>query len=308
MNEQTIIKTIESEIGHQFIGDDCAYLKKQNIVVSQDSLIEDIHFKREWFNPFQLGYKSVAVNISDILASGAKPEYITIALSIPNNICEGWENNVALFSSELFVQEFYKGAKAALNGAIIVGGDITGSKNSLIISISAIGSTKYRKISSRSNAKIGYAVVVKGAFGSSDMGLKELLKGNNKSYFVKYHISPEPEKEFSEQIAKNIRNDYAMMDTSDGLADALFKIAEASKVKIHVDYDKIPHMPGVPRESVLFGGEDYKLVAVIPNKFAQKLKNVSIIGKVEPFDGTVLEISDSKYSKYSELQVFNHFN
>ena len=145
MKEQDFINIIKTEIGSEFIGDDCAYLKEFGIVISQDSLVEDVHFKLNWCTPFQLGYKAVTVNISDILASGAEPKYLTIALSLPKN------------TTDDFVEEFYRGAKSALRGAKIVGGDITGS-DKVYISITAIGSDKNRKISSRKNAKVGYCV------------------------------------------------------------------------------------------------------------------------------------------------------
>ena len=86
------------------------------------------------------------------------------------------------------------------------------------------------------------------------------------------------------------------MDTSDGLADALFQIAKASKVKLVVD-----EIEGI------FGAEDYKLVAVLPEKFANKLKNISVIGKVQKFDGTYLEVGNKKFTKHDELGLFNHF-
>ena len=105
MKELDFINIIKQQIGSSYIGDDCAYLKELGIVISQDSLVENVHFKRAWATPFQLGYKSIAVNISDILASGAKPAYVTVALSLPNNI------------DGKFVEEFYKGAKTALHGA-----------------------------------------------------------------------------------------------------------------------------------------------------------------------------------------------
>jgi len=83
MNEYDIYNTIKDNIGDKYIGDDCAYLRDLGIVITQDSLVEDIHFKRKWSSAYQLGYKSTAVNISDILAAGAEPKYITIALRCP---------------------------------------------------------------------------------------------------------------------------------------------------------------------------------------------------------------------------------
>ena len=85
MKEQEFIQIIKSTLNSKYIGDDCAYLKDLNILVSQDSLVEDVHFKKNLITPYQLGYKTVMVNISDICASGAKPLYLTISLSLPND-------------------------------------------------------------------------------------------------------------------------------------------------------------------------------------------------------------------------------
>ena len=296
MNETNIITAINKIVDNNFLGDDCAYLKDLGIVVTQDSLVEDIHFKREWYSPEELGYKSVAVNISDIFASGAEPKYVTISLSMANNV------------EENFVEEFYIGAKKALHGAQIVGGDITGSRDKVFISITAIGSDKNRKISSRKNAKEGYAVITKGNFGSSSAGLNELINNGHNFDLINAHKCPILEENFSKQIAESIDVDYAMMDTSDGLADALFKIAEASGVSISVDFDKIPHLAGIDKKQVLFGGEDYKLIAAIPEDFLPKVEGAVVIGRVNKYNGIRLDISGTKYNLYEELDVFNHFN
>ena len=294
MKEQDFLKSISNVIGNDYIGDDCAYLKDLGIVVTQDSLIEGIHFKREWYTPWQLGYKSIAVNISDILASGAKPSYVTVALSLPKN------------TTSKFIEEFYNGAQNALYGAKIVGGDVTGSANDIVISVMAIGVTNGRRISSRKDAKIGYAIVVKGNHGSSASGLNELINNGKNYELIKTHIMPELEQKFSEFISQNINDDYAMMDTSDGLADALYKIAEASNTTLDIDYAKIPHLDCVTKEQVLFGGEDYKLVAAIPYELAAK-SNGTIIGSVKEFNGIRLKINNDEYKTYDELNLYNHF-
>ncbi len=290
MKELDLIKVIKKQIGDEYIGDDCAYLKDLGIVISQDSLVEDIHFKREWCTPYQLGYKSVAVNISDILASGAEPAYLTIALSLPKDITED------------FVAEFYRGAKQALCGAKIVGGDITGA-DKIFISVAAIGKTKGRKISSRSAAKPGYKVIVASKslekIGKSSKGLRELIQGGSNMDLIRAHLEPELDVEFSRNISEQINDGYAMMDTSDGLADALFKIAEESNVSINSEY-----MEGI------FGAEDYILVAAVPENFLKQIKDYLIIGEVIEKQDYVIKIGDKKYKKYKnydELNLFNHF-
>lgn len=294
MKEKELISIIKNTLNSKYIGDDCAYLKDLGIVISQDSLVEDVHFKLEYTTAYQLGYKSAMVNISDICASGAEPAYMTVALSIPDKL----ENN--------FIEEFYKGLKTACKNIEIVGGDITGS-NKLYISITAIGKTNNRKISSRSNAQIGQFVIVSGEHGNSAEGLKKLLNNEHcPDKFLNAHLMPQAELEFSRQIAENITESYAMMDTSDGLADALFQIANSSQVKLSIDYNKIPHDNNIDKNTVLYGGEDYKIVATIPENILNKITNAYVIGKVEKglgveIDGQLLTFEDI------DKKIFNHF-
>lgn len=284
MKEHDFIKIIQDETRSSYLGDDCAYLKELGIVVTQDNFIEDVHFKTSWATPYQIGYKATAVNISDIIASGAKPAYLSIGLSLPKNI------------DESFIKEFYNGVEKASLGAEIIGGDITGS-NKIFISITAIGKTEGRKISSRKNAKSGYVVISNGDFGISSIGLKELIEGKRNTPAIRAHLEPTLSPSFSEDISTQINEVYAMMDTSDGLADALFQIAKASNVKI------------ITKEiDGIYGAEDYNLIACVPEEFLHKIKNYNIIGKVVDFDGYYLQINEKKYSKHEELNLFDHFN
>ena len=323
MKEKEFIDIIKNTLNSGYIGDDCAYLRDLGIVVSQDSLVEDVHFKREFITPFQLGYKSVMVNISDICASGARPVYLTISLSLPNDIDTD------------FVKEFYQGAKSACNpfplgeGVKIVGGDIT-SADKIYISVCAIGDTKGRNISSRKNAKEGYKVVVSGLHGSSCAGLKLLMQGKPEpEKFIKAHLEPKAQVEFSQNISKFRHSEeakrpknlpsckenlipYAMMDTSDGLMDALSAIANESGVLLEIDFDKIPYDKDLEQfpnwqDMVLFGGEDYGLVAVVPQDFDYRTQ----IGVAKQGLGVDLNIEGKTmhYSKQDvENKIFNHFS
>lgn len=284
MKEYDFIKIIKDITQSNYLGDDCAYLKDLGIVITQDNFVEDIHFKTDWASPYQIGYKAAIVNISDILASGAKPAYLTVGLSLPNYI------------NEDFIKELYRGITTASHGAKVVGGDITGG-DKIFISITAIGKVENRKISSRANAKVGYVVISNGEFGISSKGLEELRADKKDSENIKIHLEPILDADFSETISKNIKEDYAMMDASDGLADALFQIAKASGVKIITK-----NIEG------MFGAEDYNLVAAVPKDFLPNLKNYNIIGTVEPFDGIYLKIDNHCYTKHEELPLYDHFN
>lgn len=283
MKELDFIDIIKNQTKSPYIGDDCAYLEDLNIVVTQDNFVEDVHFKTCWATPYQIGYKASIVNISDILASGAKPAYLTVGLSLPD-------------VDSCFITELYEGLQDGACGANIIGGDIT-KGDKILISITAIGKVvEGRKISSRSNAKEGYVVIASGDFGKSAIGYQELLNGKRVSEFIKAHLEPTLDFDFSKSISAQIKSDYAMMDTSDGLADALFKIAKASGVKIVTSY-----IEG------MFGFEDYKLVAAVPKRFLKKMNDYKYIGTVETFDGAYLQIDNKKYSSYNELDLYDHF-
>lgn len=316
MKELEFLKIIKNTLSkNAHIGDDCAHLKDLGIVITQDSLIEDIHFSLKFSTPYELAYKAIIVNLSDVLAAGAKLKYLTVSLSIPNHL------------GNEFVSEFYK---ACDNLSVeydfeIVGGDITGSEK-LFISICAIGLTAERNISSRKNAKIGDYVITTGVHGSSAAGLyllrkEERGKREKNIKLTDSHLMPILAKEFSEEISTKIERNYAMMDTSDGLVDALFKIAQASDVLISIDFDKIPYDKEIEQVAqsanldfknwIFYGGEDYQLVACVDGENLQKLNApYTIIGKVkEKSENHFVEIISSENTKkISDLeQTFNHF-
>lgn len=300
MKEKEFITIIKNTLNSPYIGDDCAYLKDLGIVVTQDSLVEDIHFSTKFISTFDLGFKAVMVNVSDVVASGAEPKYLTVSLSLPSNVKED------------FVEEFYNGCKKACgNDVQIVGGDITGSEK-IYISISAIGKTLGRNISSRKNAKIGQKVIVSGIHGSSSAGLKLLLEGKNSpEKFIKSHINPVAQVEFGKNISTTVNEPYAMMDTSDGLMDGLSTIANESGVLLDIDFDKIPYDKDIEQfenwqDLVLFGGEDYQILATVPQNFQGGFE----IGVVKEGLGVNLKLRDkiTHYLKQDvEEKVFNHF-
>lgn len=311
MKEIDYINIIQNVLSSNHIGDDCAYLEDLGIVITQDSLVEDIHFKRNFSTPFELGYKSIAVNLSDIYASGAEAKYLTVALSLPKSVDEN------------FVKEFYEGAKSILNGAKIVGGDITGSNDKIFVSVCAIGSTKGRKISSRKNAKVGYKIITNGTHGSSNAGLNLLLNNNRNSYpeIVKEHLMPSISDKLSNAVATSAKNNYAMMDSSDGLIDALYKIADFSEVSAVVDFKKIPYDKDLEKienfdykSAILFGGEDYRLICAISEEDLKKLDEnlYTIIGEIQEKSADTVKVKfNGKEIGFNtnslEKNLFNHF-
>ena len=323
MNELNLIKKI-SEIIHDntYIGDDTAHLEELGIVVTTDTLVENVHFRLKTTTPFDLGYKSLAVNLSDIASDGAIPVYAFISLSLPKYI------------DESFVEEFYKGINslAAKYKVIIAGGDITGAEK-LFINITAIGKTEGLPPARRKNAKVGDVIVATGNLGSSRAGF-EILE-NEKLFskklpneiiekFKKAHTKPEPHIFLGREILLNSEKSPAMMDTSDGLADALFKIAQASKVAIEIDKNLIPYDKDLKKvaelsganhfEWIFFGGEDYNLIAGISEQTYDKLveKNLPVtkIGLVsgKNDEGLVKAGVITITEKTLTDKAFNHFS
>lgn len=272
---------------NSYLGNDCAYLDEYKLAISKDILVEDVHFSTSYMTPSEIARKSLLVNISDILASGAVVKYALIALS--GNL------------NENFVEEFYR----SLNNTAeefnikIIGGDLTKSSK-LVVCVTILGDYKDRNISSRYSAKEGYIVAVKGEFGSSAKGLCDLLKGE-KNYFTDFHKNPVIYPDLSYKISKNTDYPYAMMDSSDGLLDCLNQISEKSKVRIEVEFDKIPAKIS-DKNMVLNGGEDYSLVICMDKRDFIKFPELIQIGICKTGKDVFVDNEKMKFEGYKHFE------
>lgn len=322
MKELDFLKIIKNTLSNNnFLGDDCATLKDLGISVTQDALIENVHFSLKTISPYELGYKSIAVNLSDLSAALTKPVYVFISLSLPKNI------------NSVFVKSFYEGVNDICTkyDVVVAGGDIT-SADIVAISVCAIGKNFASYYSSRSFAKVNDLVVITGEHGASACGLFLLQNNINDiaySNIIKQHLSPEPCVEQALLLANNITDNIAVMDTSDGLADALFKISQNSNVTLSIDFEKliidkkvqeIAQNYSVPLEQFVFwGGEDYKLVICISSNDYKKLPAhlFKVIGTVKPMDkdkNVIVNVQDTSVVKsfyinetFFEDKIFKHF-
>ncbi len=317
MKENDFLKVIKETLtNNHFIGNDCADLRDIGLFITQDSLVEDVHFTLNTTSPYQLGQKAVAVNISDLATTICNPEYISIGLSLPDHI------------STDFVREFYRGVNDAClkYNAIVTGGDIT-SAEKVYISVAAIGRRRHDVNVSRSYAKAGDFIISTGNYGSSAAGLAALQNGWTVSdEILNAHLVPVARIEEAHEAGKFIENDLAVMDTSDGLTDALYKVAVASNVSIDVNFDDIPVLPEVKqlakekgvdiKDWVLWGGEDFELLFFVPYFLFATLssKGFKYIGTVvENTDKTPkVTIKEKNNSfvideKLFNEKVFNHF-
>ena len=289
MNKEfEFLNTINKIIPDNFIGDDCSYLDEYKLAISQDSLVEDVHFNLEYMTPYEIAQKALLVNISDILASGAIPKYFSIGLSGNLDIS--------------FIKEFYSGLKPIADeySLILIGGDLTKS-DKIMISITIFGDYKNRKISSRKNAKPDYIIAVKGEFGTSAQGLYNINQKIKDDYFINIHKKPILYPETSFQIATKTNYPYAMMDSSDGLFDCLYQISHQSKVKINIDYSKIPHKTQ-NRDFVLYGGEDYCLVVALHKNDFEKIDGLVEIGSVKIGKDVYIDNILTKYKSYEHFK------
>ena len=242
------------------IGDDAAVLQRpdSSLVASADMSVEEIHFRRDWSSLHEIGAKITAANLADIFAMGATPKYLLVTAALPKNFSV----------SEL--AELARGIKAEadLVGAIVVGGDLSSSEK-LVLSITALGEVVRPVL--RSGAKIGDRVYLSSLTGASAAGLAQ-LEATKECHpkFIAEHKKPTLDYE----SAKNFASAHSMCDTSDGLIADLGDIAEASQVKIVVDYKMLAAAPvfaelhecanslGIDvAQWILGGGEDHRFVA-----------------------------------------------
>ena len=243
--EKQILNEIRKLVpkSEEFLRDDAAIIEK-NLIVTTDSLIENTHFTKDAYSPDEIGWKALAVSLSDIAAMGGKPLYALVSLSLPKTITLNW------------IQNLYIGLRSCAKKykTKIIGGNLTRS-NEINITVTIIGKTKAgpppaKKPSSavgkRSNAKPGDLVFASGTFGDSALGFY-LLKERNKyplptkitNELIQKHKEPKCQIKLGQKIIRLCKR-VALMDASDGLADCLIQIAEESKVKITIEKNKIP--------------------------------------------------------------------
>ena len=280
------------------ISDDAAIIKNEKqTVISIDTLNEGVHFDLAYFPLKHLGYKSVVVNLSDIVAMNATPKQILVALSVSNR-----------FPVEA-IEEIYEGIRLACEKYQIdlIGGDTTSSKSGLSITITAIGEANEHEVCYRNGAKPGDLVVVTGDLGGAFMGLKVLQRENitfqsnpnfqpdltGYEYVIQRQLKPEARIDIKKTLQELEITPTSMIDISDGLSSEVLHLAKQSGVGFQIYEEKIPldnqtintadefHLN--PATAALNGGEDYELLFTLSMNDYDKIKNhldFTIIGHV----------------------------
>jgi thiamine-monophosphate kinase len=251
------------------IGDDCAVLEPAAgslLLATTDLLIEDVHFRRRWATPADTGWKSLAVNVSDIASMGGRPRWALIALACPEA--------VTLEEAEAF----YSGvqALAAEHEVAIVGGDTSASPRGWVINVTLLGET-IRAPLLRSTARPGDVIAVTGSLGRSAAGLALLetnpapagVAGETRADVTAAHLRPRPRTREGQWLSE-AGGVTSMIDVSDGLATDLGHLCEESGTGAQVDVGRVPVEPPVHavaralgRDALAWatgGGEDYELL------------------------------------------------
>lgn len=308
------------------IGDDAAVIDAGNecILISTDMLVEGIHFDLSYMPIHHLGYKAVAVNVSDIAAMNAKAEQITVSMALSNR-----------FSVEA-VDALYAGIKAACENykVDLVGGDTTSSTAGLVLSISVVGRAKKENIAYRSGAKPNDIICVTGDLGAAFAGLQVLAREKEVyltdpnmqpnlekyEYLVGRQLKPEARTDIVFDLAEAGVKPSAMIDVSDGLASELFHIAKNSNLGIRIYDDKVPidHITYEtaiefkldPLTCALNGGEDYELLFTISKSDQEKIKNhpdIHFIGYTHERIGENVLITKQGNTIPLKAQGWDHF-
>jgi thiamine-monophosphate kinase len=267
-------------------GDDAAVLPPsplQQVVISTDLLVEDIHFTRTTATFYDIGYKAAEANLSDIAAMGATPTGIFVAIGFPPSLAyEDW-------------QEFYRGLSIPCkrHKVQLLGGDTSSSPSSLFISITITGYVNSGHILTRRGAKVGDHIYVSGTLGDSAAGLAYLKKYKRPpkpstlpqplKYLVQRHLQPSARIALGQLLASQPYASAAM-DLSDGLSGDLRHLCRQSQVGALIHSEQIPiskhlkayakRVRGNPLEWSLHGGEDYELLFTIPPKWQQELEKL----------------------------------
>ncbi|AEA33253.1 thiamine-phosphate kinase [Hippea maritima] len=293
------IKAFSNSKGHALgIGDDCAIIPQgeREILVSVDALVEGVHFFKN-AEPFLLGRKSLAVNISDIAAMAGEPKWAFLSLSLKSGTELSW------------VDDFLKGfiSMADEFGVELLGGDTTKAKET-VIGVTIIGENPIGASVKRGTARAGDLVCVSGKIGCSYAGLKA-LELNLKGYqnFIEAHINPTPRVNEALSIREFAT---AMIDVSDGFIQDCNHICKQSGVGMKIWWDSIPFCDAdfITKEQMLCGGEDYQIAACIDRRFKDKIEKnpyFTIVGEVVEGkevvivkDSDVIEIKKCGYEHF----------
>lgn len=304
----------------QGIGDDAALFsadERFEQIICTDTIVEGVHFTLETMSDFDIGWKALAVNISDVAAMGGIPLYYLVSVAVPaHHKCD--------------LEAVYQGMSSLASNydMDLIGGDMTSVKESLLLSVTVLGCVDKNRHLLRAHAKSGDAVFVTGTLGDSAAGLSLLLQHGRGANFsekemslVKAQQRPEPQVKAGRLLAATSAQ-MALNDISDGLASEANEIAAASGVRIILYEDRLPISKALQasafdqqQEWMLYGGEDFQLLGTVPAALMGSVQQLfdkagiplTFIGCVEKGPPQVTLQHDGKKTALGR-KGFNHFN
>ncbi len=290
------------------IGDDCALLSVpdgKQLAISTDTLISGVHFP-ESTSPYDIAYKSLAVNLSDLAAMGAQPAWCSLAITLPDE-------------DKLWLENFIKGfaGLASKHKVQLIGGDTT--RGTLSITIQVMGFVDAAKALRRDKAKIGDDIYVSGTIGDAGLGLQQVLNNStHKSFCVSRLNQPTPRIELGENL---VGISACAIDVSDGLLADLEHIVQQSSVAAEIDVTAIPlsaelqtHYAGnINWSEVLSAGDDYELCFTAPSLYQKDIADLqnklnlplTRIGRI--VEGRGIECLENKKKLDIQKTGYNHF-
>lgn len=265
-------------------GDDAAVVQPDRgalQILTTDALVEGVHFDLRYSSPADVGHKALAVNLSDIAAMGGVPRFALLSLMLPAPCT--METIDGMLDGLL--------ALAARSKVAIAGGNITRSPGPLVVDVAVTGAAKPRKVLTRSGGRPGDRLYVSGTIGAARAGLGWLqssvehaagrVAGAGLLECVERHRRPEPRTRLGALLGRT-RAASACMDLSDGLADAIRQIAEASGTGAKIEAERLPVHPAAaewfrsrdvdPVMTALEGGDDYELLVAVPARFRGRFR------------------------------------
>ena len=257
LGELGLLAELEGRGLAQRIEHDAASLG-DGVVVTQDALVEGVHFRLDWLSWRDLGWRAAAVNLSDLAASGAEPEGLVVTLAAPPD------------TSVEDVLELYAGL--AETGVPVLGGDTTRAEQ-LVLSVTAVG--RAARVPGRAGAQPGDRVVVTGPLGAAGAAFRR-----------EAYVRPPLRVAEGKELAAHA---HAMLDISDGLAVDAAHLAARSRCRVALELERVPLAVGAELEDVGFG-EDFELLAAVVRR-----TRFTEIGRCEAGEGVVLTLNGEPY-------------
>jgi thiamine-monophosphate kinase len=259
------------------IGDDAAVLRiapRRDLIITTDMLVEGVDFDPTHGFFRQIGYKALAVNLSDVAAMGGRPFAFLVGLAVPGP------------TPVRVVDEIYHGmlSLAGRHRVVLIGGDTSASRKGILITVTVLGDIDRGRAITRSGAKVGDRIYITGTLGDSRAGLEILKRRKNRnrprslpgeSHLIRRHFFPSPRVAFGRLLGRR-RWASAMIDLSDGLASDLRHLCEAGRVGARLELDRLPISPALEAHArrqgrsvtdyALRGGEDFELLFAVDKK------------------------------------------